>query len=87
MSTHVCASPGCPQLAPCPEHARKDWDDRDMASHMRFSRAVHRRERACQSCGATTDLFAHHTVPGLDDPAFGVLLCRSCHRRVDPKAR
>lgn len=88
--THVCTHPGCPELAPCPEHQRQPgerWDDRDMASHMRFARAVRKRDRVCQSCGASENLVAHHTIAGHDDPSFGVLLCRACHQRVDPMAR
>jgi hypothetical protein len=38
-------------------------------------------------CSATTDLQAHHSVPGDDDPATGIALCRTHHRAVDPYAR
>lgn len=38
-------------------------------------------------CSATHELQAHHTQPGNDDPATGVLLCRHHHRAVDPYAR
>lgn len=88
--THVCAVPGCPELEPCPEHGRvnQPWSkDRDMAAHARFARAVRKRDRVCRGCGATTGLQAHHVRPGVHDPALGILLCDSCHRRIDEHAR
>lgn len=38
-------------------------------------------------CIETRGLQAHHTEPGNDDPATGLLLCRTHHRAVDPHAR
>jgi hypothetical protein len=38
-------------------------------------------------CQETTDLFAHHDRPGVNDIRYGRLLCRRHHRKVDPHAR
>lgn len=38
-------------------------------------------------CTVTTNLQAHHMIPGNDDPTTGVLLCRYHHRLVDRHAR
>jgi len=54
---------------------------------MRFARAVKARDRVCVRCGSTENLQAHHKRPGVDDPAFGELLCSACHRAVDTHAR
>jgi predicted restriction endonuclease len=67
---------------------------RDRATQAKFRRevialygeqcgAIHNGTR----CTATEDLQAHHTQPGNNDPATGVLLCRMHHRIVDKHAR
>lgn len=44
-------------------------------------------ERDTGRCSATTDLQAHHTEPGNDDPWTGLLLCRAHHKLIDMHAR
>jgi hypothetical protein len=38
-------------------------------------------------CPRTTGLQAHHTQPGNNDPATGLLLCQAHHKTLDPHAR
>lgn len=38
-------------------------------------------------CVETTNLQAHHTETGNDDPHTGLVLCRPHHRLLDPHAR
>jgi predicted restriction endonuclease len=71
------------------------WGDgRDRATQARFRRevialygeqcgAIHNGAR----CTVTSDLQAHHTRPGNNDPATGVMLCAQHHRMVDKHAR
>lgn len=94
MPLKPCAESGCPNLSDqprCALHRRdpnRSWSrDRDHAAHKRFARAVKQRDVRCVNCGADTDLQAHHLYPGYNDPATGVLLCRSCHKAVDSHAR
>ncbi len=94
----VCSSPGCPNLAPCPAHAKHGghWSrGRDRNAQARFRRAVLTRDRhTCRRCGhhdpTGRTLEAHHTRPGYD-PAAGVTVCSTaangCHRELDPHAR
>lgn len=89
--SHVCGVPGCPQLTPCPTHARPRnarWSsDRDGAAQNRFSAAVKRRAGGhCERCGASAPLSAHHVRPGYD-PALGLALCDGCHAALDHNAR
>lgn len=88
--THVCSSPGCPNLAPCPTHARPRnarWSqNRDGAAQHRFRAAVMRRSGGtCERCGqpATT---AHHIRPGYM-PSDGLAVCDDCHQQLDNNAR
>jgi len=91
MRAHTCPRCGVPvtgSSAYCPRHRRAgSWSGRDRAAHMRFRRAVVARDGACQRCGATTGLHAHHLVPGNHDPHVGVTLCGPCHRAMDAHAR
>lgn len=92
----VCAWIGphgetCPELAPCEKHARPrnaPWStDRDRGQQRAFRAAVLARDgQRCVRCQATTDLVAHHVLPGYN-PSAGVTLCRACHRAVDANAR
>lgn len=88
--THVCATPGCPNLAPCPEHSRPRnarWSrDRDGAAQNRFAKALRRRSRGlCERCGRPGRV-AHHDRAGYD-PSCGRWLCDACHRALDTNAR
>lgn len=81
MAVHVCATPGCPNLAPCPVHARPSWSPgRDRAAHMREARAAKRAHPFCERCGSSDELDLHHG-------AHPVILCNTCHQAVDPHAR
>jgi 5-methylcytosine-specific restriction endonuclease McrA len=57
---------------------------RDRAEQAAFRRMlINRTGPSCQACGATNiPLQAHHTTP-----TDGMLLCRPCHKAVDPHAR
>lgn len=69
------------------------WSGRSANAHGRFAYHVRKRVKAtlgylaCENCGRVGKLDAHHTVPGNDDPATGVLLCVRCHMAVDSHAR
>jgi 5-methylcytosine-specific restriction endonuclease McrA len=68
------------------------WSGRNNAAHLRFMRAVKKRDgHQCQDCGATTDLRACHIVPlregGSYDPSNGITRCKRCDKRTDPFAR
>lgn len=81
-----------PRIAPT---GNTSWNGRrDRAAQARFRRQVlNGASWRCQyveyglRCAATTDLQAHHTQAGNDDPATGIALCRLHHRTVDPYAR
>lgn len=65
---------------------------RNRASHLRFMRAVKKRDGyRCVECGSTTDLRACHIIPlhqgGTDDLSNGVTRCGDCDKRTDPYAR
>ena len=95
----ACPDPDCPELIsnshPCPRgHGRQPvtgWAPRDQAAHMRFARAVKRRDKhACVICGATEDVRAAHIVPlhrgGSDDPSNGRTLCAYHDKQTDRHA-
>jgi predicted restriction endonuclease len=90
----------CPQCQREKDERRRalgttGWGDgRDRSAQAKFRRevialygmrcgAIHNGVR----CTATTDLQAHHTQPGNNDPTTGVMLCREHHRIVDKHAR
>lgn len=58
------------------------------AGYYGFRTALRDRARGrCEMCGCHVDNFeAHHILPlskgGTNDPANGMALCRSCHRRA-----
>jgi hypothetical protein len=86
---HVCSTPGCPHLSPCPDHGRQpgeSWSHRDDRAQARFRRAVMARSFGhCERCGGLATV-AHHVKPGYD-PESGLALCDECHMAVDDKAR
>jgi hypothetical protein len=87
---HVCSKPGCPHLAPCPDHARDpnaSWStDRDYGAQTRFRKLVFARAFGhCERCGARATV-AHHVRPGYE-PECGLALCDDCHTEIDNKAR
>lgn len=82
----------------CPLHRRDQnahWSkDRDRTAQAKFRKAlIGMYGMRCAAvvdgvrCPVTTGLQAHHTQPGVDDPATGALLCNEHHRAVDPHAR
>jgi hypothetical protein len=87
--THVCSVPGCPYLAPCPDHSRPAnarWSDRDPGAQARFRQALIARAFGhCERCGGPGTV-AHHVKPGYTAEC-GLLLCDDCHQAVDSKAR
>lgn len=88
---HVCSTPGCPHLAPCPVHARSHtarWSrDRDGAAQNRFARALRKRSGGtCERCGRAPAEVAHHIKPGYQSDD-GLDLCQDCHRMIDKYAR
>lgn len=87
---HVCSTPGCPHLQPCPTHARDRnarWsEERDGPAQERFRRALIARSFGhCERCGMPGTV-AHHVRPGYE-PECGLYLCDDCHTKVDNKAR
>jgi 5-methylcytosine-specific restriction endonuclease McrA len=85
-----------PQCAAHRADTTRRSHQRDGARHMRFQRAVLKRDgHRCQRCGATTDLRACHHPPlaaYLDpnhayNPRNGITLCGNCDRATDPHAR
>jgi hypothetical protein len=79
----------CPELTPCPVHPARPrnahWSsDRSSTTQARFRAMLIARDGLrCRRCGAAgVALQAHH-----DTPTDGRLLCRDCHRAVDPDAR
>ena len=88
---HVCSTPGCPQLEPCPIHGRarqrrrsNGWTHRDgnRAAHMRWRRKAIKAHPSCELCGSTDKLDAHHKPDGTPQ-----VLCNWHHCQVDPYAR
>ncbi len=92
---HVCSTPGCPNLAPCPKHARptsQPWSkDRDRQTQHTFRTLTLRRDGyTCRRCGLRDPtgrkLDAHHVTS-----SKGMTLCNSkgnsCHSAVDNHAR
>lgn len=91
----------CGQLSKqsrCPDHGGAGgWaDNRDRSAQAKFRREVIKLVGVmqCQAllpngarCPATRELQAHHTRPGDNDPATGLLLCRPHHRALDKWAR
>jgi predicted restriction endonuclease len=85
----------CPKCAPPERNPAGHWSlNRNRLAQARFRRAVLARfEGQCaavvdgERCPVTTDLQAHHTKPGNDDPGTGVALCRIHHRMLDSFAR
>lgn len=86
---HVCTTPGCPHLQPCPTHARPEnaqWGQRDNQAQAIFHNAVFARSLGhCERCGARATQ-AHHVKPGYSADC-GLALCDDCHTKVDDKAR
>lgn len=88
---HVCSTPGCPNLEPCPLHSRPRnarWSrDRDGKEHHRFrARVMRRAGGVCERCHIARAVVAHHVRPGYD-VEDGLALCDECHRELDVNAR
>jgi hypothetical protein len=87
---HVCSTPGCPELAPCPQHSRPanaPWSQRDRDAQEWFrTQLFFRSGGICERCHQAPASQAHHVRPG-DDPEHGLALCDDCHRALDNKAR
>jgi hypothetical protein len=99
MPVRECLTSGCNVLSPgsrCPAHSSgASWNGtRDREAQRRFRAAVFAAAGGiCQGidggvrCRSRIGLQAHHTRPGDDNPATGLLLCRPCHRAADRMAR
>lgn len=94
-SVRVCPQPGCPELQPCPTHARPknaSWSrDRDRGQQNGFRQRVLARDNwTCTRCAFHSptgkDLIAHHVKPGYSTHC-GQTLCTTCHREIDTNAR
>lgn len=88
---HVCSTPGCPNLEPCPVHARPRnarWSHgRSGKLQHRFHKAIRRRcGGVCERCHAAPMTVAHHVRDGWT-PDCGLGLCDDCHLAVDNHAR
>lgn len=84
------ACPVCGKVQPCPTHPTYNTGTRnprrDLTQHIRWARAIKRRDgNQCQRCGSTDRLEAHH-LNGVGSPA-GVTLCHDCHAQVDQYVR
>jgi len=89
--SHVCSTPGCPNLTPCPDHGRPRnarWSrDRDPRAQSWFrDQVMWRADGICERCQIERATVAHHVRPGYD-PECGLALCDACHRAVDNHAR
>lgn len=87
MPYKPCIKPTCPHLQPCPLHRKQGtWNPkRNLVAHNRWARQMKRAMPYCQRCGTDANLQAHHTH-GIHDER-GMVLCRTCHRMLDPHAR
>jgi len=83
-----CPAPRCPNLEPCPEHARRAWQTSTRAARLpanwrKLTRIVKARAHAtCERCGRPApDGECDHVQRG-DDHRLDNLqwLCRTCHR-------
>jgi 5-methylcytosine-specific restriction protein A len=89
----ICASPRCPNVQPCPTHARRPWGGTsqrertgrpglDQATRMRILR---RDCYTCQACGAGQANHVDHDLSradgGTDDDSNLRTLCPDCHAR------
>lgn len=79
----------CPELVPCELHPQRPknahWSkDRDSTTQSRFRSMLIRRDglRCARCLAVDVPLQAHH-----DTPTDGRLLCKDCHKAVDPQAR
>ncbi len=43
---------------------------------------LNRDGRGCRACGTKRNLIVHHRMPGVNDVALLITLCRKCHVRV-----
>jgi 5-methylcytosine-specific restriction protein A len=91
----VCAEPGCPQLQPCPLHARKPWQRDAPRSTLSGSRqqkrarfVLLRDDGRCHVCGDYGADEADHVIPvaegGADDVSNMAAIhggSDSCHSR------
>jgi 5-methylcytosine-specific restriction endonuclease McrA len=93
------AGRSCPELAPCPVHGKPKDPGRWGNPRPSWERAQRARLRAaklqqvghqCERCAAEdVELQLHHVKPISPTSTLADvrLLCRPCHRAVDPSAR
>lgn len=78
----------------CKYHSTLNEDQRRTAEYKKWRRRVLSRDGyKCRSCGATTDLTAHHIKRWIDFPALryadsnGLTLCQDCHKATHGNGR
>lgn len=89
-ASKACSHPGCPNLQPCPTHARKPWEGSTRRQRLprgweKTRRRILRRDpickdgRACDGMALSTEV--DHTVAG-DDHSDANLqgICADCHK-------
>jgi 5-methylcytosine-specific restriction endonuclease McrA len=89
----ACPQPGCPNVQPCPTHARKPWahavEDRHArgydAEYMRNRAIVLREEQDCALCGGPglSNDTADHIVPRADGGGSERSNLRRAHKRCN----
>lgn len=90
MTARVCGSPGCPELTPCPHHARKPWGNVSPRNATRPPDAMERRARVrerdegvCYWCGLPNAHHVDHVVSVSDggtwDESNLAVMHDACH--------
>jgi 5-methylcytosine-specific restriction endonuclease McrA len=67
----ICSEPDCPELQPCPTHARKPWESSRRRDHTvsgweqqrRAQRVMRRHDGICHVCGRPGSDQVDHVIP------------------------
>lgn len=81
----ICSAPDCPNLQPCPDHAKVPWADSTRRSRLppgweKLRRYVLQRDPICKVCDDALSVIADHIIPGDDHRPENLQgICKRCH--------